>query len=319
MRKYYRTIYSLIFIVIVISLIAHFTWSSFKKEDLQGVVFGNGRLEATEIDISTKFQGRIADVLYNEGDLVKKGDVMARIDTESLEAQLREAEAKINQSKKELLYSQAILQQRFSERDYNKKKYYRYIDLYKKGIISLEQLDLAESQSETSIALVEAARAQISNSEAAIASALAASEKIRADINDCVLKSPRDGRVQYRLAEPGEVLPAGGKILTIIDLSDIYMTVFLPESQAGKISIGAEARIVLDAFPNRYFKGSVSYVSPEAQFTPKQVETTTERQKLVFRTKVQLTDDDLSILKPGMPGVAYIRLTASVDWPDNLK
>jgi len=148
---------------------------------------------------------------------------------------------------------------------------------------------------------------------------LAASEKIRADINDCVLKSPRDGRVQYRLAEPGEVLPAGGKILTIIDLSDIYMTVFLPESQAGKISIGAEARIVLDAFPNRYFNGLVSYVSPEAQFTPKQVETTTERQKLVFRTKVQLTDDDLSVLKPGMPGVAYILLTASVDWPDTLK
>jgi len=128
--------------------------------------------------------------------------------------------------------------------------------------------------------------------------------------------------VQYRLAEPGEVLASGGKVLTIIDLADVYMTVFLSEKDAGRLALGAEARIIFDADPEYSIPASVFFISSRAQFTPKEVETLDERQKLVFRVKVGIDQDILneykSFVKIGVPGVAYIRLDADVPWPEFL-
>lgn len=143
------------------------------------------------------------------------------------------------------------------------------------------------------------------------------------DINDCTLKSPRDGRVQYRIAQPGEVLSAGGKVLNLLDLGDVYMTFFLPTAAAGRVRMGAEVRLVLDAAPQYVIPAQVSFVADVAQFTPKTVETAEERQKLVFRIKARIPADLLKkhirSVKTGLPGIAYVRLDDRSEWPAHLQ
>jgi len=138
-----------------------------------------------------------------------------------------------------------------------------------------------------------------------------------------LLKSPRAGRVQYRIAQPGEVLGAGGKVLNLVDLGDVYMTFFLPETAVGKVAMGSEVRIVLDAALQYVIPAKVSYVASTAQFTPKTVETASERQKLMFRVKAQidraLLEKHLKVVKTGLPGVAWIKLDAQANWTANLE
>lgn len=317
--KKHKTHLLIIFFLIFTTALGLTWWFYIRIPPLTGIVSGNGRLEATQIDIATKFQGRVAEVLFDEGDMVKAGEIVARIDTESLEARLREAEAMVNKAEKERVYAAALLVQRESECDLKKKKLLRYERLYTDGIISLDKLDEARTETEISTAACDAAKAQIANAEASIKSAISVTERLKTDIDDCILKAPRDSRVQYRLAEPGEVLPSGGKILTTIDLDNIYMTIFLPEIQAGKVRIGTNARIMLDAFPDRAFAAKVSFIASKAQFTPKEVETRSERQKLSFRVKINLVNGDDLPAKPGMPGNAYVKIDNSTGWPEHLK
>jgi HlyD family secretion protein len=129
--------------------------------------------------------------------------------------------------------------------------------------------------------------------------------------------------VLYRLAEPGEVLAAGGKALTLIDLADVYMEIFLPSEQAAALKIGAEARFTVDYEPNRVGPGYVSFVAPEAQFTPKEVETRSEREKLMFRVKIQVPRElvlhYVERVKTGVRGVGYVKFKDTAVWPDWLQ
>ena len=144
-------------------------------------------------------------------------------------------------------------------------------------------------------------------------------KRTEAKIADATLKSPVKGRVLYRLAEPAEVVPLGGKILTLINLGDVYMEIYLPAQEAARVKIGADARIVLDARPEYAAQAKVSYVSPEAQFTPKQVETRSERDKLMFRIKLQVPPElvlpYIERIKTGVRGMGYVRLDDTVAWP----
>ena len=146
--------------------------------------------------------------------------------------------------------------------------------------------------------------------------------RVEADIKDSELKSPRDGRVEYRVAQPGEVLASGGKVLNLVDLSDVYMTFFLPETAVGKVALGSEVRIILDAAPQYVIPAKVSYVASTAQFTPKTVETASERQKLMFRVRAQfsreLLQKHLKLVKTGLPGMAWLKLDPHAQWPANL-
>jgi HlyD family secretion protein len=128
--------------------------------------------------------------------------------------------------------------------------------------------------------------------------------------------------VQYRVAQPGEVIGAGGKVLNLLDLSDVYMTFFLPEAAAGRVALGSEVRIVLDAAPDRPIPARISFVASSAQFTPKTVETASERQKLMFRVKARvdraLLERHLTQVKTGLPGVAWLKLDPRAEWPARL-
>ncbi len=167
-----------------------------------------------------------------------------------------------------------------------------------------------------------AAVTQVAGARATVTAAEATVARIKADITDSALTAPRDGRVQYRVAQPGEVLGAGGKVLNLVDLSDVYMTFFVPEQTAGRLALGTEVRIVLDAAPQFVIPARLSFVASTAQFTPKTVETASERQKLMFRVKAQidreLLQKHLRQVKTGLPGVAWLKLDDQAPWPAEL-
>ena len=296
-------------------------WSRVQGPDVpDGFAWGNGRLEATEVRIAAKRAGRILQVLVDEGDTVEAGQLVARLDASDLEAQLREAEATLNAATSERSQATAVVTQRASEQALAVKDFGRAAELRKQGLLAQQVFDQAQSRAQMTDAALQAAQAQLAHAEASIGAATAQAERVKADIADTVLDSPVSGRVLYRLAEPGEVLPAGGQVLTIVDLSDTYMTIFLSMRDAGRVPIGADARIVLDAEPQAPLPATLSFVAPTAQFTPKEVETRTEREKLVFRAKVRVDpnamSDRLASIKTGLPGTAYIRVDANGRWPE---
>jgi len=315
------------------------------------IAVGNGRIEAVEIDISAKSPGRIKEILVDEGDFVRAGDVLARMDTAQLEAQRRQAEAElqrariavdtanslITQRQAEKTANAAVVSQREAELDAAERRLARSEQLAANNTISQQILDddraaersaaaavaAAQAQLAASEAAINAAKAQVVDAQAAVAAATAAQEAIDTEIEDATLRSPRDGRVQYRVAQPGEVLGSGGRVLNLVDLGDVYMTFFLPTAQAGRVAIGEDVRIVLDAAPQYVIPAKATFVADVAQFTPKTVETEEERQKLMFRIKAQIEPELLrkyvQQVKTGLPGVAYIKLDPNAEWPAALQ
>jgi len=287
-----------------------------------GFVLTNGRIEATRIDIATKYAGRLSEVNVREGDVVEAGQVLARLDSTELEAQIREAEASSRQARERLKEAQAILEERRADEELARRQLDRATTLARDGHVSQETVDQRRSQARISEAAVGSAEAQIAQATAAVDVADAVAERLKVQLADYALRAPRNGRVQYRLAEPGEVLPVGGKVLSLLDLSDVYMTVFLPTDDAGRLAFGGEARLIFDAAPQYVVPATVTFVASEAQFTPKYVETASEREKLTFRVKLTIPPEILQryqeIVKTGVPGVAYVRLDSQTPWPDRL-
>ena len=315
----------------------------------EGFAVSNGRIEATEVDIASKIAGRIDTILVKEGQFVREGEVLAKMDTRVLQEQRLEAIAQIKEAQSAVAAAQALLEQRQSETraaqslvnqrqaelDSVAKRHTRSRSLAQRGAISAQQLDDDRAAAESARAALESAKAQVSASKAAIEAARtniiqaqtreaaqATERRIAADIDDSELKAPRDGRVQYRVAEPGEVLAAGGRVLNMVDLSDVYMTFFLPTEQAGTLKLGGEARLILDAAPDLRIPATISFVASVAQFTPKTVETSDERLKLMFRVKArippELLQQHLEYVKTGLPGVAWVRVNEELPWPDDL-
>lgn len=288
-----------------------------------GFVAGNGRLEATEIDIATKLAGRLSEVLPREGDMVEAGSVVARLDVDDLRAQLRAAEAQVEQARRAVDETQAGVRKSASDVTLAGKSLRRSEDLVGRGFITRDKLDRDQTGVEGARAGMAQAQSRVGEAEAAVAAAEARVESLKVALNDTALKAPISGRVLYRLAEPGEVLAAGGKALTIVDLSDMYMTIYLPTDLAGQVALNAEARIVLDALPEQVIPAAVSFVAPKAQFTPREVETQNEREKLMFRVKLRADPAWLmahrDLAKGGMPGVATVRFDAAAAWPATLQ
>ncbi len=335
-------------VILALSVGGYFAWQQLEADALpDGFARGNGRIEAVEIDISTKTSGRVREILAGEGEFVTAGQVLARMDTTQLEAQRRQAEAQLRRAKISVETAKSVVAQREAERtaavavvaqreaqqDVADRKLTRSEQLARSQTVSQQVLDddraaaqgakaavaAAQAQLAASDAAISAARALVVDAEAAVEAAQAAIESIIVEIDDSTLISPRDGRVQYRVAQPGEVLAAGGRVLNLLDLGDVHMTFFLPTAEAGRVAIGSEARLVLDAAPQYVIPAKVIFVADVAQFTPKTVETEEERQKLMFRVKAQIPPEllrrHIDQVKTGLPGMAYVRLAPDVDWP----
>jgi HlyD family secretion protein len=326
-------------------------WWSFRPDGSpRGIVSGNGRIEATEIDIATKTAGRVIEIGPHEGDFVQAGALLARMDTDVLLAQKAEAEAQVRQAENAHLTAKSIVAQRESERraaeavvaqrraelDVARKRLKRSQRLVGEGATPQQEVDdnharvlgaeatvkAAEAEVAAARAGIEAAKSQVVESQSLIEAVKATVVRLQADIDDRELKAPRDGRVQYRIAEPGEVLEAGGRVLNMVDLTDVYMTFFLPTEAAGKVALGSDVRLVFDAAPELVIPARASFVASVAQFTPKTVETESERLKLMFRVRARIAPEllkqHLEQVKTGIPGMAYVKIDSTVDWPPEL-
>lgn len=337
--------------LLVLALAGWYGWMNLQEDGPgPGFASGNGRIEATEVDIAAKLAGRIDDILVKEGDFVKQGQALAHMQVTILEAQLAEAEASFQEAlhaiaaakaqialrQSDVAAAQAVVMQRQAELDAASQRMKRSQSLAGQGATSRQQLDDDRTAALSAEAALTAARAQVVAAEAAVQAAEAqhigaesrarAAEatvaRVQADIEDSTLRAPRDGRVQFLVAQPGEVLAPGGKVMNMVDLSDVYMTFFLPEVQSGQLALGSEARIILDAAPHYVIPAEISFVASTAQFTPKTVETASERQKLMFRVRARippsLLEQYLEYVKTGLPGVTWVKLDPEADWPENL-
>lgn len=288
----------------------------------QGIAKSNGRIEATQIDVSAKYAGRLSQVTVKEGDDVTAGQVIAKISSPEYEAQLRGAQSQVLRAKQGLAEANALIVQRNSEVTLTQAELERGQQLVEKGYLTKQTFDQRVAKADTAKAALVAAQAQRDQAEFAIKAADAEVERIEAILVDLVLVAPRSGRVQYQLAQAGEVVGAGTRILTLLDLSDVYMTIYLPASQAGLLALGDEARITVDPLPKYVIPANVSFVAADAQFTPKSVETADEREKLMFRVKLQIDPRVLKKYhrqaKTGVRGMGFVRTSSSVQWPDDL-
>jgi HlyD family secretion protein len=288
-----------------------------------GIIKTNGRIEATQVDVAAKYPGRLVDVTVEEGSEVKAGQVIGRISSPEYEAQLRAAQSNVERAKQKMAEAASLIDQRTAAMEAAKSDFERGQQLIDKQIITQQTFDQRRRNFEGSQASVVGATAQRDQADAAIKSAQAEVERIESVLHDLVLVSPRTGRVQYQLARNGEVVAAGGKVLTILDLHDVYMTIFLPAASAAKLEIGGEARIILDPAPQYVVPASVSFVAADAQFTPKTVETAEEREKLMFRVKLKLDAEVLKQysrrVKTGVRGLGIVRTNTATAWPDDLQ
>lgn len=300
------------------------SWWADRSPIPDGLAWGNGRVEAEEVDVATRLAGHVDQILVEEGELVEAGQELARMDTAELEAELREAKAQAREAVERSHSADAMIRQRKSECELAEAEYRRSEILFEQHVEPESRLEVKQSQLSSARAACSAAESQKLDAEAGIDAANAHVERIQSQLDEAVLTSPVRGRVLYRLSRLGEVLPAGGKIFTVVDLTDVYMEIFLPSRQATRVAIGAEARIVLDGAPDDVIPATVSFVSPDAQFTPRQVETPSERDKLMFRVKVRIpaeyVDAHIATLKTGIRGVAYVQLgPEQTPWPDFLE
>ncbi|HXW73315.1 MAG TPA: HlyD family efflux transporter periplasmic adaptor subunit [Steroidobacteraceae bacterium] len=317
---------TVILIVVVVAIIGGVAWWFLSKPKLPpGFAGGNGRLEAQQVDVAAKYAGRLKTVIPHEGDTVEEGEVVATIDTEPLEAQLRASKAQIVEAQNNLRTAGAQVKSTQAQLNLANKQYKRANELVATGAVSAQERDADLAKVEVAQANLTGYQAQVTRARSAIDAATAESERLQAEINDNTLKAPRRARVQSRMAEPGEVVAQGGKVLSLLDLSDVYMYVFLPTDAAGKVALGSEARIVLDAAPQYPIGAVVSFVSPNAQFTPKTVETAEERHNLTFKVKLQVNNKEKlrqfePYVKAGLPGMGYVRfLDNNADWPAMLQ
>jgi HlyD family secretion protein len=298
-------------------------WLHLQPQLPPGIAFGNGRIEAEEIDIDTKFPGRISEILADAGDMVKAGQVVARMDTRDLTASLQKSQAAVSQARKAIDEANANVVQQQTLTVLAQQELDRANTLFLKGAQTKEAVDQRQQALDAAAAGLKAAQDRVSESRHAMEASTHDVELNEVNIADNTLVAPKDGRIQYRIANIGEVLPAGGKVFTTLDVTYVYMDVFLPTDSAGKVKIGSDARIVLDANPQLAIPAKVSFVATQAQFTPKTVETQSERDTLMFRIRAKIDPERLRAraekVRSGLPGVTYLLLDPATTWPARLQ
>jgi HlyD family secretion protein len=306
--------------VLTLAVGGYIYWTRMMAAEIpDGLARANGRIEVTRVDIASKLAGRVAQVHVKEGDAVQKGELIAELDTSELRAQLAGAKAAVQRAIAAIARAQADIAIRKAEYDLADVEMQRAAHLEQTSAGTRADFDRRRAQSLVAAAQIEGSGAALVEARAAKEAAEAQVTQIEAMLDDSQLHTPALGRVEYKLVQSGEVVAAGGRLVTILDLSDVYMTVFLPTGESGRVALGSEARIVLDSVPNAVFPATVSFVAAEAQFTPKTVETVNERQKLMYRVKLaidpKLLETYRDYVKAGLTGNAYAQVMPNAAWP----
>jgi len=283
------------------------------------------------VELSFKVPGKMQQRLVDEGETVKAGQIVARLEDTELKdersarlaeqraAQAGLADIKAGNRREEIAQGEAILARMRAEADKCAKDAVRMEALFRREVIPQKDLDTARAARDASAAAVREAEDRLrllkigarpdaikerqSRAEAAGAMLALAEERLAQSI----LKSPLDGVVLAKHAEAGEMLAAGAPVVTVAKLDEVWVRAFIPEYEVGLVKLGQKAQITVDTWPGRHFDGRVSFISPQAEFTPKNVQTEKERVKLVYRIKITIPNPKQE-LKPGMPADALILL-----------
>jgi HlyD family secretion protein len=288
-----------------------------------GVVKAEGRTEATQVDVSSKYPGQLAEISVDEGTKVTAGQVIARVSSPEFEAQLRAAQSDLQSAKSASAAAEADIASRQAALEFAKSDFERGQELMKTGFITKQTFEERQRNYDAAQAAVQSKTAQRDEAQKAIQVAEAKLQQIRAMIADLTLVSPRNGEVQYKLKRAGETVAAGEPIVTILDLTDVYMIVFLHAADAGRLVMGDEARVILDAVPEYVIPARVSFIASDSQFTPKTVETEDERKKLMFRANLRIDPQELKRyygrVESGLRGAGFVLTSPDAKWPAELQ
>lgn len=285
----------------------------FPQTPPEGILEGYGRIEGTEIVVSSRIAGRIAALEVAEGDSMKQGDLIAVIEARDLDARLEQAASRVKAAEKQAEQAAA----RLSVLDHHAAKaridHQRYQALFREGALSTQQLDLSENALRQAEGEVRAAQALLAVAKAEVATARAARDEARAVWSEMRLNAPLTATVVTKAAERGELIFPGKPVVVLVDLTRLYLRVYLHERDIGKVKLGDPARVYVDSFPNRSFEAVVTEVAKKAEFTPKDVHMPDERVTLVYSVKLEIKNPE-GVLKPGMPADAFIRWKPDAPW-----
>lgn len=320
-----------------------------KNAEPAGIAHSNGRLELERMDVASLYAGRVQSLEVEEGQNVEAGALLATLSSDTTKANYSGAEASVNSAKASV--NSAKAKQRQAEKAIDRalaqikaqqqqlKTAQLDVDnavkLRRDNLISKSELqkriaarDAAKAQLEAAKSVRNEAEASRSQAKAAIAQAKAVVaqaesqvEQLSSVLGDLNITAPKAGRVQYKLVEVGNVIAAGSKVVSLLDLDDVSMNLFLPAPVVNKVALNSEARIKLDGL-DAIFPAKVTYVAADAQFTPKFVETESERSKLMFKVKLKIPKDIAhkysNYLKGGMTGNGYLLTEPNANWSSDL-
>jgi HlyD family secretion protein len=302
---------------------------SCRNQKVGGTISASGTIEAVEVSVAAKTSGQVEKVLVEEGARVQTGDQLAVIDSDSLAIQLRQAEAGVDLagSQLELLLKGARVEDIRQTEEAAKQAetnlflasedLKRIRSLFEKESATAKMRQDAEARYQVAQAQHEAAEQallkvrklsrpeEVRAAQARLAQAEAGRDLLKKTIDDATIISPASGIITHKAVEPGEFVGPGAPLLTIADLDNVRLNIYVTEVELGRVRLGQRAEIRIDSYPDRTLSGTVIFISPEAEFTPKNVQTREERVKLVYRVKIEIPNPE-SILKPGMPADASI-------------
>ncbi len=314
----------IMFAIAVIGAAGFALWKNQQNSSsaLAGIVAVNGRLELKRLDIATLYPGKVEEVLVNEGDSVSVDQVLARLSSSQSQAQLDAALAQKQRAQESVSRALAEIDARQQQVNIAKLELDNAVKLRKDNLISATELERRQASHKAAVAAVNTAQAAKAEAQAAVAQAEAQLEAAQSQHNDMQISAPKAGWVEYQIAEVGDVVGAGGKIVSILDPSDTYINVFLTSRQTNQIKIGDDARIVIDGV-DAVFPARISFVAANAQFTPKSVETNEERAKLMFKVKLQMPQETAlqynKWLRGGMTALGYVKYDPQASWPPHLE
>jgi len=305
--------------------------SACSRSGAKNGISASGTIEAIEVNVASKVSGQVVEMAVTEGVRVKPGDTLARIDHATLDIQLRQAEAGVRLAEAQLALlikgarsedirqAESVLKQADAALTVAEDDARRMRELAATGSVTTKQREDAEARLTVAAAQRNAAAEALAKvrtlarpeevraAEARLAQAQAASDLLVKMIADCAITAPAGGVVTHKAVEAGELVTPGATILTLVELDSVYVMIYVTEKELGRVRLGDAVEVRIDAFPDKIFPGKVTYISPEAEFTPKNVQTKEDRVKLVFGVKVEIENRE-GLLKPGLPADALIRV-----------
>lgn len=283
----------------------------------EGILYGNGRIEGTEVRIGTEVSGRIVESTLVEGRRVARGDLLVRVDDADLRIRLAQAAADQAALARERVRVEEELRTARHHLQTTESDVRRYRELQERGTVSPQRLEQAENTFQEARGRINFLQASISEIDARVEAARQNSRLIQSQIDKSEIRAPIDATILIKGVEAGEVVQPGRTVAVLVDLSRLELRVFVPEREIGRIKLGDMARVRTDTFPDRFWEATVIRVDQRAQFTPRDIHMPSERVTMVFGVTLSLANPS-GELKPGMPADSWIRWQGQRPWPDQL-